>query len=80
LGDKLRLLDLDDDGELSKDELKSAVTKILKRSSSPEEIDEFFQALDADKDGKVSVVELLRYAEEKRKHEEADTWKVSNII
>ena len=52
MGEKFRLLDLDEDGELSAEELKEAIVKILKRSCSQEEIDEFIQILDKDRDGK----------------------------
>eukprot|EP01038_Epipyxis_sp_PR26KG_P006148 gene6148-8475_t len=52
VGDKLNLLDLDGDGELSSDELKEAIVKTLKRTSSVQEAEELFAILDKDKDGK----------------------------
>ena len=69
LGDKMRLLDLDGDGELSAEEIKAAMGRILKRSCSQEEVEEFIRILDEDKDGKVSVTELIRFAEQLRMKE-----------
>ena len=37
----------------------------LKRSLSKKEVDELVQILDTDNDGRVSVLELLKYAEKK---------------
>jgi LETM1 and EF-hand domain-containing protein 1 len=70
LGQKLHLLDIDNDGELSSGELKEAFTKILKRLPNEEEIIEMIDTIDLDKDGKVSVLELLQYVEERRKIDE----------
>lgn len=64
---KLNILDQDGDGQMSSEELKDAITKILKRVSTEQEAEEIVQFLDKDKDGKVSVIELLQYAES-RKH------------
>lgn len=66
LGDKLKVLDLDEDGELSVEELKGAISKILKRASSDAEAEEIVKLLDHDQDGKISVVELLKYIDERR--------------
>lgn len=66
IGDKLKLLDLDMDGELSVVELKMAIARILKRGASDAEAEELARLLDKDKDGKVSVSELMRFVEERR--------------
>lgn len=57
MGDRLRLLDLDNDGSISAEELKTTIFKILKRSNSTtnEEIEEFITALDHDNDGKGKI-------------------------
>lgn len=66
LSDKLPALDADGDGELSNEELKGAIKTLLKRSPSEKEAEEIVKVLDKNADGKVSVAELVRYAEEKR--------------
>lgn len=66
LSNKLPALDADGDGELSNEELKGAIKTLLKRSPSEKEAEEIVKVLDKDADGKVSVAELVRYAEEKR--------------
>ena len=72
IGDTFNLLDKDGDGELSADELKVAITKILKRVSSEEEAKNIVQILDRDQDGKVSVIELLQYVESRKKKIEVE--------
>ncbi len=59
----MHVLDLDEDGQLSAEELRTGILKTLKADISDEDIQELVKILDQDKDGKVSVVELLRYAE-----------------
>lgn len=70
LGKKMHLLDLDNDGELSADELKEAFTKILKRLPNEDEIKDMIDSIDLDKDGKVTVLELLQYVESRKKIDE----------
>ena len=52
LGDKLYLLDRDNDGELSAEELKQAVVRTLKRETSVQDAEELIKILDRNKDGK----------------------------
>jgi len=67
LGDKLKLLDKDGDGEITVDEIKGVIEKVIKKGSNKEEnIEQLFLLLDSDNDGKVSVVELLQYIHKKR--------------
>lgn len=57
-------------GELTADELKKAIVKILKRTPTDEEAEEIVNILDKDRDGRVSVIELLQFVEEKRQQSE----------
>lgn len=66
LGAKLKLLDLDMDGEVSVLELKTAIARILKRAPTDKEAEELASLLDKDRDGRVSVAELTRFVEERR--------------
>lgn len=66
VGDRLRLLDIDLDGELSVLELKIAIATILKRAKSDAEAEEFARLLDRDRDGKVSVAELRAFVEARK--------------
>jgi len=66
LGDKLHLLDKDNDGELSIDEIKSVISKHLKRSLTDTETTDIVKILDTDMDGKITVLELLQYIESRR--------------
>lgn len=50
LGTKLRVLDVDEDGSMSVEELKQGIIKTFKISE--EDIDELIEVLDTDKDGK----------------------------
>ena len=53
LGDKLKVLDQDGDGEISLNEIKDVVATVLKKgSSSEEQVSQMFQVLDSNKDGK----------------------------
>jgi hypothetical protein len=73
LGDKLKLLDKDGDGEITVDEIKGVIEKVIKKGSNKEEnIEQLFLLLDSDKDGKVSVVELLQYIHKKRESLEVE--------
>ena len=77
LGDNLKLLDKDNDGELSTEELKEAIIKILKKDFADKDVDEMVQKLDRDKDGRISVQELLAFVEEKRAKREVEALEVS---
>lgn len=75
LGNTFHRLDLDGDGVINAQELKEAIKKHLKRSSTEnakdvEEIaEDLFKNVDTNSDGKISIVELLKFAEQKRKSE-----------
>jgi Ca2+-binding EF-hand superfamily protein len=56
MGDKLRLLDQDNDGEFSVDELRQAVSKVLNRKISAEDAEDLIKLLDKDNDGKGVVL------------------------
>jgi LETM1 and EF-hand domain-containing protein 1 len=72
LGDKMRLLDKDNDGEVSAQELKEAMSKLFKRAPTEKEAEDIVQLLDKDKDGKFSVLELLQYIEARRSKKEVE--------
>lgn len=75
LGDKLNVLDKDGDGELSSQELKDAITNIL-RSVSEAEAEEIVRGLDSNADGKISVLELLQYVESRKNNSEIEMFEV----
>jgi len=77
LSDKLPKLDTDGDGELSSDELKGAIQSILKRAPTDQEAERIVKILDADNDGKVSVAELVKYAEDKVRNAEVSDLQAS---
>ena len=72
VGDKLKLLDIDNDGELSSEELKAAILKSLKRTPTEKEVEEILKLLDSDQDGKVKVLELMQYVESRRDKKEVE--------
>jgi LETM1 and EF-hand domain-containing protein 1 len=72
VGDKLKLLDIDNDGELSSEELKVAILKSLKRTPTEKEVEEIVKLLDSDQDGKVKVLELMQYVESRRDKKEVE--------
>lgn len=63
IGDKLRLLDKDQDGVLDAQELREVVHHALKRHATEEEAQEIVSMLDKDSDGKVSVQEIMDWVE-----------------
>ena len=65
LGNKLQGLDQDGDGQLNAHEIEDFVKKILKHPN-PAAAVAFVDMLDRDKDGVVSVVELLKYIEDRK--------------
>ena len=54
LGEKYELarIDLDGDGEISAEELRTAIVQLLNRKTSLEEAEELIAVFDTDKDGK----------------------------
>ena len=80
LSDKLRVLDRDDDGEISYDDVKEFIGKVMKQNSSTEEsVVQLFSLLDSNKDGKVSVAELLHYIHKKKESMEEEKLKVRYV-
>jgi len=80
LSDKLRVLDRDDDGEISYDDVKEFIGKVMKQNSSTEEsVVQLFSLLDSNKDGKVSVAELLHYIHKKKESMEEEKLKVNFV-
>lgn len=81
LSDKLRVLDRDGDGEISYDDVKEVIGKVMKRGSSTEEsVSQLFSLLDSNKDGKVSVAELLHYIHKKKESMEAEVLEVRPLF
>ena len=53
LGDKLKVLDKDGDGEISFDEIKDVIGTVMKKGAATEEsVQQLFGLLDSNKDGK----------------------------
>ena len=74
IGEKLHVLDVDDDGILTEDEMTSVLQTMLKTKLTEEEatrkVRKLMEEVDKDGDGLVSVEELRMWlAEEKRKDE-----------
>ena len=53
------------------------MVKILKRASTDREAQEIVDFLDRDKDGKVSVIELLKYIEDRKNKVEVEDLEVT---
>lgn len=66
LGDNVYLLDSDGDGKISAEEIREAVVRIVNRPSSVGEAEKLIELLDTNKDGTVSLVDLLQYIKKKR--------------
>lgn len=81
LGDKLKVLDKDGDGQISFEEIKDVIGSVMKKGASTEEsVEQLFGLLDSNKDGKVSVAELLHYIHKKRETMEAEAAEVNSAI
>lgn len=65
IGDRLNFLDKDKDGVLSKEELKAAIKNILKQHNTEEEAEWAVSQIDENKDGKVTVAELVQWIEKR---------------
>ena len=62
LGDKLRVLDRDGDGQISLDEIKEVLSTVMKRGAATEEsTQQLFSLLDSNKDGKGALFVLLKH-------------------
>ena len=81
LGDKLKVLDRDGDGQISYDEVKDVIGTVMKRGASTDEsVEQLFSLLDSNKDGKVSVAELLHYIHKKKETMEAEVLEVRYVL
>lgn len=65
---------------MSAEELQQAIVKILNKKITAEEAKEIVELLDKDHDGKVSVMELMDYAKERKKKQEVEALEVSCIF
>lgn len=80
LGDRLKLLDKDGDGEVSADEIKEVMGQVLKKSldeasfedNRNKSVEQLFDLLDSNKDGKVSIAELTHYIQMKLENVEGE--------
>lgn len=63
IGDKLHVLDKDMDGILSVEEIAEALQQVMKRKITFEEALEIAQQMDANKDGDLTVQELVHWVE-----------------
>jgi len=59
IGDKLHVLDQDDDGIISIEELRSVFKTMLKKDLTEEELDEIIYVFDVNNDGQIQVQEAL---------------------
>ena len=66
LAQTFKILDIDGDGEITKDELSQGFKK-LNKIYSPEEIDEIFNLIDTDGSGSITYTEYVAAAIEKEK-------------
>lgn len=65
IGDRLNFLDKDQDGVLSADELKAAVKNILRKHNTEEDAAWAVSQIDENKDGVVTVAELVNWIEKR---------------
>ncbi|CAJ1966775.1 unnamed protein product [Cylindrotheca closterium] len=63
IGDKLHLLDKDNDGLLTQEEIVECLQQVLKRQITNEEAMELVDAMDTDGDGVLTVQELVSWLE-----------------
>ncbi|RYH02083.1 EF-hand domain-containing protein [archaeon] len=80
MGDKFNVLDKDGDGHLTAHELREAIVQLLRREFSLQEADQLVDMLDDDKDGKVSLSELLHYIEKRKESLELEALHVSFYV
>lgn len=65
IGDTLNHLDLDNDGVLTAEELKNAIKDILAKHNTDEDANWAVSQIDENKDGKVTVTELVDWIEKR---------------
>ena len=65
IGEKLHLLDKDDDGILTTAELKDVVQHVLRKHDTEEAAEEIVAALDEDGDGQITVLELKEWIDKR---------------
>ncbi|OQR86782.1 LETM1 and EF-hand domain-containing protein 1 [Achlya hypogyna] len=66
VGDRLNILDRDSDGVVDVTEFKTAVMTILRKNKTEEAAEWIVSQIDEDKDGKISLEELVKWVEQKR--------------
>ncbi|CAK4070896.1 unnamed protein product [Aphanomyces euteiches] len=66
VGDRLNILDRDSDGVVDVTEFKTAVMTILRKNKTEEAAEWIVSQIDEDKDGKISLDELVKWVEQKR--------------
>ncbi|KAJ0406082.1 hypothetical protein ATCC90586_005906 [Pythium insidiosum] len=71
VGDRLNVLDLDTDGVLSAEEIKHAVMTILRKANTEEDVEWLISQIDKDKDGMISLEELVSWIDKCRELLEA---------
>lgn len=60
------LLDHNNDGFVSREELRSALVRLLQKHLTTPEITQLVSILDTDQDGKISIAEMLAYVERQK--------------
>ncbi|RLN94251.1 hypothetical protein DYB28_006357, partial [Aphanomyces astaci] len=66
VGDRLNILDRDSDGVVDVTEFKTAVMTILRKNKTEDAAEWIVGQIDEDKDGKISLDELVKWVEQKR--------------
>lgn len=72
---KMPMLDLDGDGEITNEEIKMAMMMLFKKDESNMDFETFISELDSNKDGKISIAELLQFIESKKAEQEIGIFK-----
>lgn len=72
---KMPMLDLDGDGEITNEEIKMAMMTLFKKNESNMDFETFISELDTNKDGKISIAELLKFIESKKAEQEIGIFK-----